>query len=461
MQTLLDTLSARDWLRGFFGSPDTWWQIGIFLAGGLLAWLGGSWLQIRLQKLTQPGVVGEVRRTAMRTGLLALIPLILWLWLLAAATILRKQGVATDLLRPAMLLVGALAVIRAGVFVLRHSFSPGSWLKAWEGVLTVTIWSLVALHILGWLPLVEQALDEYAMTFGKVRISLYTVASFILSIALLMLVALWLTNAIRWRIRRSRVLDASMKIALSHLTKFTLLSVAVLAAMIAAGIDLTAFAVFGGALGVGLGLGLQRVVSNFVSGFILVFEGSIRPGDIINVGNTFGTVKALHARHIVVRTEDGLDIVVPNENLLTSEITNWSYDGDRKVRLRLPVQVSYGDDPEQAIVLLEEAARANARVLREPRPVASLTGFGDNGINLELRVWMEDLEYGVANVRSEINRRIWKDLRAAGISIPFPQRDVRLMAAPEAAPSPSGGKSGSRTESGRDQRRAPQEDSPD
>jgi hypothetical protein len=207
-------------------------------------------------------------------------------------------------------------------------------LKAWEGVLTVTIWTLVALHILGWLPWVEELLDDYALNFGKLRISLLNVVSFVLSIAVMLLVALWLANAIRNRVASSRVLDDSMKVALSKLVKFMLLTLAVLAAMMAAGIDITAFAVFGGALGVGLGLGLQRVVSNFVSGFILVFEGSIRPGDVISFGNTFGTVRALHTRHIVIHTRDGMDILVPNENLMTSEITNWSYEGDRKIRLR-------------------------------------------------------------------------------------------------------------------------------
>lgn len=390
---------------------------------------------------------------AMRSGLLALIPLILWLWLLAAVAVLRRFDYPVDILRPALLLAGAFALIRIGVFVLRHSFAPGSRLKAWEGILTATIWGLVALHILDGLPYVQQTLDEYALTFGSVRISLYAVASFALSMALLLLVALWLSNAFHWRVMKSEVLDDSLKIALSKLTKFGLLTLAVLAAMIAAGIDLTAFAVFGGALGVGLGLGLQRIVSNFVGGIILAFEGSIRPGDVIAMGDTYGTVQALHARHVVVHTRDGLDILVPNETLLTTEITNWSY-GDRNVRLRLSVQISYSDDPEKAIELLEKAGAGHPRVLEQPKPLAILKGFGDNGIDMELRVWVKDPEQGVGNVRSEINRRIWQELKAAGITIPFPQRDIYIKESAAPGAGRAAGKPNNPKGSARGRRRA-------
>jgi small-conductance mechanosensitive channel len=333
-------------------------------------------------------------------------------------------------------------------------------LKTWEGALTVTIWTLVALHILGWLPWVEQMLDDYALTFGTVRISMLNVLSFSLSIAAMLLLALWLANAIRGRVVQSRALDDSMKIALSKLIKFVLLTLAVLAAMVAAGIDITAFAVFGGALGVGIGLGLQRVVSNFVSGFILAFEGSIRPGDVISFGNTFGTVRELHTRHIVIRTRDGMDILVPNENLMTSDITNWSYEGDRRIRLRLPVQISYDDDPQQVIARLEHIALKYDRVLKDPAPAAVLTGFGDNGVNLELLVWIEDPERG-AEVRSGLFQHIWKDFKSAGITLPFPQRDVYIKEFPGPAISPADARSGSRAKSARGQRRAAKANPPD
>ena len=435
MQELHDLLPTRAWWRAFLSSPDTSWQFGIFLVGALATWALGRYLRNRLGPVIQPGGVTGVSRTAVRTGALALIPVLLWVWLIAATAIFRKFGLATDVLRPAMLLVGAAALIRAGVFVLRHSFSPGSRLKAWEGVLTGTIWMLVALHILGWLPAVEQILDDYTLSFGKVRVSIYNVVSFALVIAFLLLAALWISNAVHRRVEKSAVLDASMKVALTKLTTFSLATVAVLSALVAAGIDLTALAVFGGALGVGLGLGLQRVVSNFVSGFILAFEGSIRPGDRINIGTRRGQVTALHARHAVVHTEDGLDILVPNENLLTSEIINWSYAGDCRVRFDLPVQISYDNDPEMALALLVRLAREHPKVLPDPEPAAVITGFGDNGINLELRTWVQDLEQGVSCIRSDLCLRIWQGFKAAGITIPYPQRDVRLRGTLEETPS--------------------------
>lgn len=448
MQELLDVLPSSEAIREFLNAPSTWLQAGVFVAGFLVVKLISLWLLPRLQNITRPGVILGVGRTAVRSGTLAFVPLLLWLWLLASIPILRNHGWDTGLLRPAMILAGALALIRMGVFVLRHSFSPGGPLKAWEGVLTVTIWTLVALHILGWQSWAEELLDEYALTVGQVRVSLLNVISFALSVAFLLLVALWLSNLIRNRVERSQALEDGMKIALSKLIKFLLLTIAVIAAMVTAGFDLTAFAVFGGALGVGIGLGLQRVVSNFVSGFILAFEGSIRPGDVISYGNTYGTVRALHTRHIVIRTRDGLDILVPNENLMTSDITNWSYEGDRRIRLRLPLQISYHDDPAQALQRLERLARDHGHVLADPPPQAFLLGFGDNGVNLELRAWIADPD-NQGQVRNELYLKIWQDFRAAGISFPFPQRDVYIRDFPGVATPPAGATPGSPAKSAR------------
>jgi small-conductance mechanosensitive channel len=442
-------------------APSTWRQLVMVAAGLLIALLTGQFLQQRLQPLVRPGGVTGVGRTAMRTGILALIPLLWWFTLLAASAWLRRRGHPAEVMHLAVVLVGALAFIRMGVFVLRHSFSPGSKLKAWEWSLTVIIWSLVALHILGLLPAAIEVLDDYALMLGTTRISLYMVTSFVLSIALLSLVALWLTNGIQALLRRSDSLDESFKLVLSKLSRFLLLTLAVVVAMVTAGIDLTALAVFGGALGVGVGFGLQRIVSNFVSGIVLAFEESIRPGDVVSVGSTFGVVRGLHARHVEVHDRDGKDILIPNETLLTSEIINWSH-GDRNVRFRLPVQISYQDDPETAMALLEQAARETERVLTDPAPVARLLGFGDNGINLELRLWVDDPENGVNNVRSDTYVRIWRAFRANGISIPYPQRDVHLIPdrAVKAA-SPSAGSKDNRPGSGRDRTPDSPADDPD
>jgi len=217
-----------------------------------------------------------------------------------------------------------------------------------------------------------------------------------------------------------------MQVMLTKVSKFSLYGLAILFALKAVGIDLTAFAVFSGAIGVGIGFGLQKIFSNFISGFILLFDRSIRPGDVITIGDRFGWVQSLNARYVVVRDRDGVETLIPNENLITSEVTNWSYS-DRAVRHRIPVQISYDNDPEQAMALLLEACQDKPRVLQTPEPAARLIGFGDNGIDLELRIWIDDPESGVANVVSDVNLSIWKSFKRENISIPYPQRDVRIV----------------------------------
>ena len=425
MQTLADIESLVGALRALLAAPSTWWQLALIGGAFLIAFLAGHFLQRYLKPMVQSGGFSGLGRTALRTSILALIPLIWWALLLAAQSWLRRRGITADVVHMGLILVGALALIRMGVFVLRHSFSPGSKLKAWEGVLTTTIWALVTLHLLGLLPVVTEILEEFAVTIGTTRISLYTVVSFVLSIVLLSLLALWIANGTQALLRRSDALDDSVKIVLAKLSRFVLLLLAVVVAMVTAGIDLTALAVFGGALGVGLGLGLQRIVSNFVGGIVLAFEESIRPGDVISVHDTVGVVLGLHARQVTVRDHDGRTIMIPNETLLTHEIINWTH-GDRNVRFRLPVQISYGDDPEQVLTLLVSAAHAIPRVLHDPAPVAHLMGFGDHGIELELHVWVNDPEVGTHSVRSDIYRKVWQEFRHAGITIPYPQREVLL-----------------------------------
>jgi len=217
-----------------------------------------------------------------------------------------------------------------------------------------------------------------------------------------------------------------MQVMLTKISKFSLYGLAILFALKSVGIDLTAFAVFSGAIGVGIGFGLQRIFSNFISGFILLFDRSIRPGDVISIGDRFGWVQSLHARYVVVKDRDGVETLIPNENLITSEVTNWSYS-DRAVRTRIPVQISYDDDPEIAMQLLLDATDDKARILKKPEPAARLLGFGDNGIDLELRIWINDPEEGVANVVSDVNVSIWKSFKEHKITIPFPQRDVRIV----------------------------------
>jgi small-conductance mechanosensitive channel len=269
-------------------------------------------------------------------------------------------------------------------------------------------------------------MDALALQVGTIRVSLLGSVKLALAVALTWVLALWLARLIENRLNRAEYVNPGMQVALVKLSKFGLLTLASLLALEAAGIDLTALAVFGGALGVGLGFGLQRIASNFISGFIVLFDRSIRPGDVITIGEKFGWVQELRARYIVVRDRDGVERLIPNETLITNEVINWSYT-DRSVRLKIPVSISYDDDPEQAMALLVEAAHGVPRVLQDPPPASRLLAFGDNGIELELRVWINDPEQGMANVRSDVNLRIWRMFKAEGIVIPFPQRDLHLI----------------------------------
>ncbi|MFV2004470.1 MAG: mechanosensitive ion channel family protein [Gammaproteobacteria bacterium] len=353
-------------------------------------------------------------------------PMSMLVYLLATRFIIEQFGVSVAVLNIFTPLLLSMAAITFTIYVLRTGFSPSPALKAWEGFISLSIWGLVALHLIGWLPDVIQGLDDLAINFGDSRLSLLSIIQLLLAIIFFVVVANWLTRLIESQARRSPHINASMQVMLSKISKFSLYGLAILFALKSVGIDLTAFAVFSGAIGVGIGFGLQRIFSNFISGFILLFDRSIRPGDVISIGDRFGWVQSLHARYVVVKDRDGVETLIPNENLITSEVTNWSYS-DRAVRTRIPVQISYDDDPEIAMQLLLDATEDKARILKNPEPAVRLLGFGDNGIDLELRIWINDPEEGVANVVSDVNLSIWKSFKENKISIPFPQRDVRII----------------------------------
>jgi small-conductance mechanosensitive channel len=196
------------------------------------------------------------------------------------------------------------------------------------------------------------------------------------------------------------------------------------------GLDLTFFALFGGALGLGLGFGLQKVFANLVSGFILLGDKSIKPGDVIQLKDTYGWINFLGSRYVSVVTRDGIEHLIPNENLITGEVINWSYS-QKLVRLRVPVGVAYGSDLDKVRELMLAAAADTLRVLKDPKPACLLTGFGDNAVNLELRAWINDPRHGIGSVKSDLFWAIWQRFRDHAIEMPYPQRDVHLKFVPE------------------------------
>ena len=393
-----------------FADAHAWWQLLALAIGLALAWIARGGLQRRWSS-SHASALKELDQAVL------LFPsALLSFWLGAAYLGFKSLGLATALLYYSLLLVGGFTFVRAVVLILRYSLATTPRLKAWEGVLTFAIWGLLVLHGLDLLPGLVQKLDRYALTIGKVEISLYSIMSFTLALAVLVLLALWLSGAIHNRLLRSADLDVSAKLAFAKLAKFSLIVLAVVIAMVTAGIDLTALTVFGGALGVGLGLGLQRVVSNFISGFILVFEESIRPGDVISLGDTHGVVQSLNARHVVLHTPDGTDVLIPNEELVVNRLTSWSY-GDRNVRLRLSFSLALEADVTRALAILEQVAYSEPRVLRTPPSQAFVTAITPQGTQVELGVWLADPENGIAEPKSRLLLAGMTALKAAGIAL--------------------------------------------
>ena len=371
-------------------------------------------------------------RLAFRGSERIVFPLSVFLLVGFVKSIAEAYKIHTPLLDIVIPLSLSLAVVRVSIYILRRSFTPSPAIRAWEGVISLFVWSVVALYLLGWLGPVQAALDGVAFKIGNARFSLLSIIKLGIVLAILVTVANWVSRRLEGMTSKTTQMSSGMRVGLVKFTKVVLYTVAVLISLDSVGIDLTTLTVFGGALGVGVGFGLQRIASNFISGFILLFDRSIKPGDVISIGTRFGWVQELHARYIVVRDRDGVETLIPNENLITSEVINWSYS-DRLVRMKIPVQISYESDPEVAMGILVDESKKNSRVLADPEPQARIIEFGDNGIGLELRVWYTDPEKGIANLKSDIYLAIWKRFKESGITIPFPQRDVHIVSQPGGA----------------------------
>ena len=331
-----------------------------------------------------------------------------------------------QLLSLAVPLLLSLAAIRSVFFVLRVTFSNTPWLRNFERVFSSIVWLVVALHITGFLPELINLLEAVHFSIGKQKLDLWQVLQGFLVVAMALLISLWLGSLIEVRLMSANGLDNNLQVVFSRLAKAVLVLLAVMIALPSVGIDLTALSVFGGALGVGLGLGLQKIASNYVSGFIILLDRSIRIGNVIAVGADKGKVTQITTRYTVLRASNGVESLVPNEALISNAVQNETYS-DYSVRHVLPVQISYHDDPEQAMAILVSQAKAHPQVAAEPAPQAFLTLFADSGVNLELLYWLDQPDANAMQVRSAINLGIFKAFAEAGISIPFPQREVRVL----------------------------------
>jgi small-conductance mechanosensitive channel len=396
---------------------DFGWQLLVLGICLVLALLGDRW-----QRQPAEGRAWELGHGGLKRIAFPLLALLLVL----LARVVAQTWISVGLFAVAIPLLASLAVIRGVFYVLRVSLVGAAWLASFEKIFALLVWVIVALHIIGLLPDVIALIESVGISFGKNRLSLWDLLQGIVAVLLTVLAALWLSSAIEARLDRAEGLDDNLRQVFARLSKSLLIVLSVLIVLPMVGIDLTMLSVFGGALGVGLGLGLQKIASNYVSGFIILLDHSIRIGNTIAVGNDRGVVTSITTRYTVLKSPTGLESLVPNELLVGSVVQNESYS-DTQMRIALPVQVAYDSDLERAMEIMAAAARAQPRVLADPAPTVFLKEFAESGINLELGIWINDPGNGTGPLRSEINLAIWREFKQAGINIPFPQREVRIV----------------------------------
>lgn len=426
MQELLHKAALA--LEGLL-TPTSLLQLAAIAIAILVAWWFGR--QVRNTERGKLALVQTGFQARLTEALLITAPHLAALVLIAAfGGVLHALQANSRLVDLAITLSGLLLLIRFAVYVVRVSL--GNRTKGWGNFITFAIWSVLALHVLGWFDPLVQAFDSVGINAGNRRITLWSVIKILFTVGAFILVAVWMARWVERRLMSMQGLALSMRIGIAKFSQAFLIGLSILLGLNAAGLDLTTLNIFTGAIGIGLGFGLQAITANFVSGFVLLMDRSIKPGDVISFTGTtgtstegFGWVQELRGRYVVVRDRDGVETLVPNQNLITSPVINWSYT-DPRVRLKLPVRVSYKCDPEKALELLLKAAEDQPRILRDPKPVSRMMGFNDYGFDLELRFWIADPQEGVNNIRSDVNRSIWRLFKANNVVIPVAQREVIL-----------------------------------
>ncbi|TYO88584.1 mechanosensitive ion channel family protein [Oceanicella actignis] len=413
-------LEALNWLDARLLSLASAYQLAAMAAALAAAFLAHRLIRRALERIAarpMPRLLRQALRTASSISLPVAWTAGMWI----SMAVLRDFGQPVALLRLTASLVNAWVAIRI-VTVLIPS-------AGWASAFAWCAWSVAALNALGLLDPTVETLREIGLNVGGARITAWSALKGAALTAALVWGANLASGLLEGRLQRARAMSPSMRVLIGKAARYLAIALAITAGLGAAGIDLTALAIFSGAIGVGIGLGMQRTVANLVAGFALLADRSLKPGDVIEIetasGATYGVVRMMGARYVAVQARDGTETLIPNELLITSPVTNWTYS-NKAVRRSISVGVAYSSDVEKAMELCLDAARRTPRVLRAPEPVCLLRGFGDSSVDLELRIWIDDPEGGVSNVASEVNLHIWRLFRAHGIEIPFPQRDVNF-----------------------------------
>lgn len=436
----MDELLSRQGLIDLFNRFQSWLLEDVLVPSigvQILIVAASLGIALLIARFTRPWLERQTRHAVFGKGIRLILPLwmaLIWAllqWLsTTAVNTLNWDWLGSRVLDSMTGLLLAWVAIRLFSQLVRN--------PVLASIFVWTAWTIAALNLLNWLDPAREILQDAVLIRlspgpdGQSNdISLYTIVVWTLSLFVLLWVAVYLSGFLESRIRTIRTLSPSLQVLFTKSLKIVLVTLAIVIAINSVGIDLTALAVFGGAIGVGVGFGLQRVVSNLISGVILLLDKSIKPGDVIAVAGTYGWVTALGGRYVSVVTRDGVEHLIPNELLISERVENWTHTHSR-TRLKVDVGVHYKTDVHQAISLCLDAAKNMDRVLADPEPKCLLIEFGDNSVNLQLRFWIADAHNGVQNVKSAVLLAIWDKFKEAGIEIPYPQRDLHLRSGFEA-----------------------------
>ena len=404
----------------FLLSIPTLWQLCAILAA-----LGLSFFT---NQIIKNYVVGSaVNNWKMATdGLVRIISPIIILIVLFLSKIYLDTFQTTSILHIAISLINALIAIRLGIYFIRYLIKPRPWIRALENTIASLVWVIVALYLFGLLSPIRETLIQVQFSFGDNNFSLFLVLQVIFGSALAVLFAVTLGQFIENRLMKIDQLDMNARVMLNKILKITLYVVAVVVALSSIGLDLTFLSIFGGAFGVGLAFGMQKIASNYVCGFIILLDKSIHIGDILMVGEHYGAVTLIRSRYTVLRKLDGIEVIIPNETLISENIINHTFT-DRKSRISIDVQISYKSSVDKAFEIMLNSAKNESRVLNDPEPSVFLMKFADSGIDLMLSFYIVDPEEGSWGLKSDIYREIWDEFQKHGIEIPYPYRTVEII----------------------------------
>ncbi|TDP64064.1 mechanosensitive ion channel-like protein [Roseateles toxinivorans] len=407
--------------------PSVLTEAALLLACLLLAWLIVRTLRNTLDQAAVPGQPHHAAPSVLFGRNVidgVLFPLLALLLALGARKLLPVIGVPLAVFKLVLPVLLSLAAIRLTARVMRAAFPTSRWVRLIERTVSWLAWVGVVLWITGLLPIILEEMDDITWKLGANQVSLRNLIEGALSAVIVLIVALWVSAAIESRLLTGATTNISIRKMAANATRALLLFVGLLFALSAAGIDLTALGVLGGAVGVGIGFGLQKLASNYVSGFVILAERSLRIGDMVVVDGFEGRITDIKTRYTVIRALNGRESIVPNEMLITQRIENASL-ADSQVSVSTGVQVAYGTDLNSLMPRLVEAVKAVPRVLPDPGPAVQLKGFGADGLDLNVAFWIADPEGGQGNVRSDVNLAILACLNEQGVEIPFPQRVMR------------------------------------